>query len=335
MSTPLISVVMPVRKVSAFTHKAIDSILAQTHPTVELLLIGQANQDSPLDKHYTAAPIRWLQRKRPGIVSALNTGLEAAKGEYIARMDDDDISHPERLAIQLDHLISEKLDLCGARISFFNDNNEIGEGNQRYASWLNSLTTSDAIANSIFIECPIPHPTFFAHKNVWAQLGGYKDKPWPEDYDFILRAWKNKLRMGKPSPVLLNWREHPNRLTHTDKRYSRQAFVEAKANVLADKLSHSAMADRQVWIAGTGRNARYWFDALLKNDIETKGFVDLDRPTIKNRKRNRPVISYEELWAKQQPYFLIIALGNETARTKCISACKDAGLMEMRDFIAG
>ncbi len=326
---------MPVREVSTFTFKAIDSILAQTHPCIELLLIGQANQASPLNQQYASAPIRWLQRETPGIVSALNTGLLAAKGEYIARMDDDDIAHPDRLTTQLNHLITHKLDLCGARINFFNEEDEIGAGNQRYAQWLNRLTKNEMIATSIFIECPIPHPTFFAPAHVWTKLGGYQDKPWPEDYDLILRAWQNKLRMGKPDPILLEWREHANRLTYKDKRYSRQAFVEAKANTFCASLLISAVANRQLWIAGTGRNARYWFDALLKKGVNVAGFVDLDRPKSKNRKRNRPVIRYEDIWGKQNEYFLIIALGNETARTECIHACINAKLTAMDDFIAG
>ncbi len=333
MSATLISVLMPVREMRTYTHQAIKSILDQSHDNLELILIGQPHQTLPTERS-SDPRIRWINRKRPGIIDALNTGLANAKGEYIARMDDDDISHPDRMKVQLEHLLKHQLDICGARIHFFSEKEEVGEGNQRYANWLNGLTTPEAINRSIFIESPIPHPTFFAHKHTWGKLGGYQDNNWPEDYDLLLRAWQLGLSMGKPDQVLLDWREHPRRLTHIDDRYNKQAFVNAKAATLC--TSHDAIKNkRPVWIAGTGRNARNWFDALQSNDAEVQGFVDLDRSDIKIAKRDKPVLNYENFKANRANRFLIIALGNDNARAQCIDWCTNAGMSEMVDFIAG
>jgi len=69
--------------------------------------------------------------------------------------------------------------------------------------------------------------------------------------------------MVKPTSTLLRWREHPNRLTRTDKRYRREAFTQLKAAALVDPRSGLGLQHaRPIWIAGTGRNARYWHDAL-------------------------------------------------------------------------
>ena len=118
---------MPVREMRAYTHQAIASILGQSHHLLELLLVGQADQPPPADLQQDGR-IRWITRHQPGIIGALNTGLSSAKGDHIARMDDDDIAHPDRLSIQLDHMLAHQLDFCGARIRFFNENNQIGEG---------------------------------------------------------------------------------------------------------------------------------------------------------------------------------------------------------------
>ncbi|MEE9333592.1 MAG: glycosyltransferase family 2 protein [Granulosicoccaceae bacterium] len=334
MSATLISVLMPVRKMRAYTHLAISSILDQCHQNLELILIGQADQALPSEMQPNKR-VRWITREQPGIVGALNTGLANAKGEYITRMDDDDIAHPERLSIQLDHLLTHQLDICGARVRFFNESEQIGEGNQRYAKWLNGLTSSDAINRSIFIESPIPHPTFFAHKRVWQQLGGYEDNHWPEDYDLLLRAWQLGLSMGKPEQILLDWREHPNRLTYTDSRYSRQSFTNAKAAMLCASIDAFGLDKRPIWIAGTGRNSRNWFDALQNNGVKADGFVDLDRADIKSSKRDKPVVSYESFRAESADRFLIIALGSDEARKQAVDWCLGVGMMEMADFVAG
>jgi len=334
MSEPLISVLMPVREMRAFSYQAITSMLDQSHQNLELLLVGQDKQPRPAELQ-TDDRLRWISRKQPGIIGALNTGIAEARGDYIARMDDDDIAYPDRLSIQLRHLLTRQLDICGARIRFFSEENSVGEGNQRYARWLNSLTTPDEIKQSIFIESPIPHPTFFAHKNTWQQLGGYQDNNWPEDYDLLLRAWQLGLRMGKPEQVLLDWREHRNRLTYTDTRYSKQAFVDAKAATLCAIDASPFTKQQSIWIAGTGRNARYWFDALQTHGAPVEGFVDLDRTNIKNSKRHRPVINYEQYLDQAADQFLIIALGNEGARQQCIDWCIGEEMRPLIDFVAG
>jgi len=318
----------------AFSRVAIDSILKQSHHQLELLLVGQADQSQP-NTLPNDSRVRWVNREQTGIIGALNTGLKLAHGDYIARMDDDDIAHVDRLSIQLAHLQAQQLDICGARVRFFNDDNDVGKGNQRYAQWLNSLTTPHAIYQSIFIESPIPHPSFFASKRTWQLLEGYQDNGWPEDYDLLLRAWQLGLSMGKPAPVLVDWREHSQRLTYTDTRYSKQAFTNAKAATLSKAQDKFKLNQCDIWIAGTGRNSRYWHDALQLNNLEVAGFVDLDRPNIKNSKRHKPVIHYDTYLSKPANQFLIIALGNEIARLQCIDWCKNAGMTEMVDFIAG
>jgi len=72
-------------------------------------------------------------------------------------MDDDDMAHPERFATQLQYLKEHPdIALCGTRIRFVDQDgktNNVGEGNQRYETWLNGLTTPKAISDGCFIEC--------------------------------------------------------------------------------------------------------------------------------------------------------------------------------------
>ncbi len=301
-SKNLISVIMPVRAVSAFTADAINSILRQTHTHFELLLIGQDMIHEDVKRLPADNRIKPIARTAPGVVNASNTGLELCKGDYIARMDDDDLAHPERLEQQLALAIKHRdKALLSTRVAFFNEASGVGRGFQDYAAWLNTLTKPEPIYNAMMIESPMPNPGLFAHRQVWKQLEGYRDKPWPEDYDLILRAWLQGVLMCKPCDVLLQWRDHASRLTRTDKRYSKQAFIQLKAWALleAQKLQRISLAEG-VWICGTGRNARYWHDALANLNITVHGFVDLHSDKRRYQKRHLPVITYEELAQKWQ-----------------------------------
>jgi len=310
---------MPVRHYRAHTVAAVNSVLRQTHSSIELLIIGHDDVDALLARLPQDVRIRGVARKAPGIVGALNTGLSASTGEYIARMDDDDVSRPERLSTQLDYLLKQpSVALCGARVRFFSDDTPIGDGNRRYEDWLNGLDEPTVLNAQCFVESPI------------------RDKPWPEDYDLILRAWLQGIPMGKPDGVLLDWREHTERLTHRDPRYRREAFIQAKAWTLAQPQAGLKLdAGRPVWLCGTGRNARYWFDALSKHNIHVLGFVDLDREGAKQRKRHRPVINYTSLWAQRDNALLITAVTNPCARQQLQRWFNEQALQPGVDFIIG
>jgi len=326
---------MPVRAYSEYTIDAVNSVLTQTHSNIELVIVGQNDIDQLLPKLPKDKRIKGISRSSAGIVAALNSGLQHCTGEYIARMDDDDICSPTRLETQL--LFAQQnpdIDLIGARVRFFNNKQTIGAGNTRYEQWLNSLGKPDDINHACFIESPIPHPTFFAHKQVWQKLEGYRDEPWPEDYDFVLRAWLHGFSMGKPVPVLLEWREHANRLTRTDSRYSKEAFIRAKVWALMQPES-CINTDRGIWICGTGRNARYWHDALNEHRATILGFVELDDAPEKTKKRHLPVITYKKLLHTWTDELVVTAVSNDAARRHLLEWFCDNGRISGQDFLLG
>ena len=142
MPNPLVSILMPAREFTAFSLVAVNSILNQSHKNLELLLICQADTDTFANQLPNDNRLRIIPREAPGIVGALNTGLGHCNGDYIARMDSDDISHPERLTIQLGFAqANPDVGLIGAQVTLFSDAQPIGAGNKTYQQWLNALTT--------------------------------------------------------------------------------------------------------------------------------------------------------------------------------------------------
>jgi len=336
---------MPAVRVDDYVAPAIKSVLSQEGVNVELILVGPQTTDPVYGQLQELIELRFSNdsrcvltpRHQAGIANALNHGLSCATGDYIARMDADDLSEPTRLKTQLataqrhnDHC------LVSARVKIFSTQNKVLQGNQQYETWLNDHCTPTSIRDACFVESPLPHPTWFAHKSIWNTLGSYQHGDFPEDYDRVLSAWLHKIPMVKPEPVLLHWREHANRLTRTDQRYRREAFIQLKAQALADTRSGLGLdTGRAVWIAGTGRNARYWYDALQKNHVPVAGFVDLERPDAKKQKRNKPVVSYRELIGLLKDDLLITAITNPHARKQLIAWSEIQGYQLGSNVILG
>ncbi len=339
--TPAVSILLPVRGRRTTTRSAVQSLLEQDFEDFELLVVGQQDVERATAALPQDPRIRRIARLEPGIVSALNTGL-AARGTFIARMDDDDIAYPNRLSTQLELLRRLPTPaMVGAKVRMVDANGStegIADGNHRYAEWLNGLIRAEAIAAAVFIENPLPHPTWLAPRTVFERLEGYRHGPFAEDHDFILRAARAGVTFAKPDETLLDWRDHDDRLTRTDERYAREAFIEMKAAALTHPQAGFALCGsnrRGVWIAGVGRSARRWCDALTARDVEVHGFVDLAGPRKKNSKRHRPVLDYDGLLAQRGDDLLVGAVTRPEAREHLANWCRSVGWVAMRDYVLG
>ncbi|MGB1216791.1 MAG: glycosyltransferase family 2 protein, partial [Saprospiraceae bacterium] len=128
---PIVSVIMPVYNGGTYLHTAIQSILHQKFSDFEFIIINDGSSDNSLEiiESFEDKRIKCISfEQNQGIVAALNKGVESSKGKYIARMDADDISHPERLGKQVDFL-EKRTEIgivgTGAFIFSINKNNKI------------------------------------------------------------------------------------------------------------------------------------------------------------------------------------------------------------------
>ncbi len=141
------------------------------------------------------------------------------------------------------------------------------------------------------------------------QLVGYRNNGWPEDYDLLLRADAERMSMGKPAPVLLRWREHESRLTHTDTRYQRLNFMQAKTHFLV----HHRLAGRSVIIWGAGPTGRQIFDLISAEGGVVEGFIEVHPRRIGGKKRGLPVWPMDKVKSLGDS-MLLIAVGAAGAR---------------------
>jgi glycosyltransferase involved in cell wall biosynthesis len=321
---------MPVRNGGDYLETAVESILAQSFSSLELILVDDHSDDAAIRRLSTADPrLVLLENPGRGVSSAFNTGLSRARGELIARMDSDDVSMPDRIERQYNYFqYHSDVDICGACVVIFTDG-EVAGGNIRYQTWLNACRSPEAIHRELFIESPIPNPTAMFRREAILRLGGYHDPDWPEDYDLYLRADALGMRMGKPEPVLLRWREHAQRLTRNDERYALSRFQAAKAHFLSN---HRLLGKGPVILWGAGPSGRLMHDLLLEEGTRVRGFLEVHPRRIGGRKRGLPVWPIEEI-DRMQDTFILVAVGAAGARSKIREFMHQRALCEDEHFL--
>ena len=199
-ATPLISVVMPVYNAEKYLREAIDSILNQTYTNFEFIVINDGSTDGSADivRSYNDPRIVFVDNpKNAGLVAVLNQGLDMARGKYIARMDADDISMPERFKKQIEFM--EKHRNVGVSGTFFHI---FGDGIDRIETKTLYPKLKDMLATS-----PVGHPTVMMRRNVLNKYNLRYDPRYKhaEDYELWLRVRKYTKIANIPE-VLLNYR---------------------------------------------------------------------------------------------------------------------------------
>ena len=249
-----LSVVLPFRNAGATLDAAIASITTQSHSDLTLLLI-----DNDSDDEGTAIAAKWsskdprirlMHERRIGIAHALNTGLANAKGKFIARMDADDISHPERLAQQVAYLDAHpEIGVLGTRTAFASSVPE-SRGMQAFVQWQNTILSPHEHYVKRFVDAPLAHRTVMFRRELVEQFGGYDTGPIPEDHELWLRWMDAGVRFAKLPEELLTWNDHAGRLSRTHANYGVDAFFATKVKYLARWLKRK-LDGRPVIIAGT------------------------------------------------------------------------------------
>ncbi len=331
---PAVSVLLPVHNGSGYLEEAADSLSSQTFDDFEVVVVDDGSTDrTPMILREWAARdgrVRVLQRGHVGIVGALEEARSAACGRYVARMDADDVAYPNRLAAQFEYM-EERPHLagCGALVEYF-PASVVRDGARRYQSWINGLVTPEAISAGMFVECPLAHPTFFLRASVMEEVGGYQERPWPEDYDLVLRLWATGYALGKVPEVLLRWRERPERLSRTHVRYSAEAFLACKVHYLRATLLRTG---REVVIWGAGPVGKSLARKLLAAGTRVAAFVELDPRKIGQEIHGAPVLDSASGLRRTGPLHLA-AVGQEGARQSILVLLRQARMIESKDFLA-
>lgn len=329
---PAISILLPVRNAQDTVAAAIESVRAQTCADWELLIMDDGSDDGtcPLLSAFASQDRRIAVHRLPprGIAEALMLGCQECRGEFIARMDADDVMAPTRLEQQREHLLAHpKVGLVSCRVRFGGTE----AGYAAHVDWINSLMTPDAMALRRFVEAPVAHPSVMFRRGLLDPHGGYRAGEFPEDYELWLRWLQAGVLFGKVDAELLTWNDPPQRLSRQDSRYSVEAFYRMKCLYLAGWLKENA-EDREIWLWGAGRVTRRRFDALETHGIRITGFIDVDPSKRGQHRDGRPVRMADDL-PDPSNAFVLAGVGARGAREKIHHHLTQRGRQEGRDFL--
>ena len=312
---PSISVVMPFRNEERYLDESLRSILSQTFADWELIAIDDHSTDGSEAIVRRAADsdprIRLETNTGNGLVSALNHGIRVSRARFVARMDADDISAPDRLSIQLARLEQDPaVGLVASRVRIF-PRKSLRAGYREYERWQNRVVSADEIGSEIYFESPFAHPSVVIRRDLLEHLGGYRDGAFPEDYDLWLRMHARGVKMEKCEDVLLLWRDRPDRISRIDPRYGREAFDRLRARYLArdDRLENRSLV---IWGAGppTRRRARH----LLREGVPVDAWIDIDPAKIGRSYDGRPVHAPDWLASLPRRPMVLVYVKNHGAR---------------------
>lgn len=330
---PRVSVLLPCRDAAAHLPEAIASLAAQTLEDFEVIAVDDGSTDATGDilAQWARSDQRVvLLRSGPeGLVAALQRALDASAAGFLARMDADDVSEPDRLAAQMALFESrDELAGCGSHVRYF-PRAQVRDGARRYERWLNRITSPEDVAREAFVECPIAHPSLMIRREALVRVGGYRITDWPEDYDLVLRLLGSGAQLANVPTVLLHWREHAQRLSRVDARYSQESFARCRAHYLAV----GPLSGRRAVVCGAGPVGKRLSRALRSEGARVAAFVEVDGRKLGQQIHGVPVIGYDDIDQYRNAYFLAAVAGEEP-RARIREALTERGLIEVGDFCA-
>ncbi len=205
---PLVSVVLPVRDGLPYLRDSVESILGQTLSDLELVVVDDGSVDGSAEM-LAAIPdhrLRVIAQDALGVAAARNAGLAASRGEFLAVMDADDISLPQRLEVQVRFLRGNAdVAVVGSWFQEIDPTGAVGRV-------VPPVPCAAAVRAELFVRCPIAHGTVLARRRVLVDVGGYRGDGF-EDYDLWCRIAAAGWKITNLPAVLYRYRRHDGNLS--------------------------------------------------------------------------------------------------------------------------
>jgi len=268
---PRITVLMPVYNVESFIKESIVSILNQSYSDFELLIIDDASTDDTVNRiiEFSDSRIKLIKKpKNLGLIDSLNLGIKLAKGQYIARMDGDDISTPDRFQKQLDILLNNpEIKACGCWLQRFGNHGKIIKHKEFH----------EEIVAELLMQCSMSLGSVMFEKKALESYSFDENKKHVEDYDFWSRvSWICKLY--NIQEVLYYYRSHDTQVTKLFYDMQRKGDLEIKL-FLFKKLNY----DNEVFTDDLIAKMLWMTQKISMNDL-AKFFKWIKQLALKNKK---------------------------------------------------
>lgn len=321
---------MPVKNTAVFLPQCLESILKQSYPHWELLVVNDHSQDNSLsilqDYAQKDARICVLNNSSKGIITALRLAYAQTKGSLITRMDSDDIMPPDKIK-HLSHALNQhgKGHVATGLVQYFSDQ-DLGEGYQRYAAWLNQLTLTGTNFSELYKECVIPSPCWMVHRSDLDACLAFQPNCYPEDYDLCFRFYEQGLTCLSIPHILHYWRDSQGRTSRHDPHYANNSFLELKVHYFL-KINYDSKRPLVLW--GAGKKGKQLAQLLLKKAIPFTWICN-NKNKIGKEIYQQKLFPTQQLSRLQQAQ-VIIAVAQPEAQTMIKQQLAKQGLKSMID----
>lgn len=253
MSNSLISIVSPFKNTEKFLSECLQSILDQSFTNWELVIVDDGSTDSSFSIVEQFANqdkrIKLYRNPNSGIIAALQFAFSKTSGNFITRMDSDDIMTPNKLEVLHRNLMEYgKGHVAVGQVKYFRKDG-ISDGFAKYEIWLNQLTETGTNFSELYKECVIPSPCWMVYRDDFIACGGFNSDTYPEDYDLAFRFYKYKLKCIPCHETLHFWRDYSSRTSRTDAHYAENNFLELKVQYFIE-LDYQKSRPLVIWGAG-------------------------------------------------------------------------------------
>lgn len=204
----MISIVIPVYNCERFLGEAIESALNQTYEDKEIIVVDDGSTDSSLDIALNY-DVDVISKINGGTGSALNTGIESAKGDWIKWLSADDVMYPDALQKMMNHISKTPDHINRIFYTHYTLINENGDGIGVFTEPEHE-NQKETLMKFFFGN----GSTSLIHKRVFEKIGKFKELPHSEDYEFWLRAVHNGIRLELIPIYSIMYRRHPEQLTN-------------------------------------------------------------------------------------------------------------------------
>ena len=275
MHNKLVSILIPFKNTEAFIADCLHSILQQTYTNWELIIIDDASTDNSYNIVNAFAEkdarINIFKNSGNGIIDALQLAFSKSKGEFITRMDSDDVMRPNKLEVLATNLLEHgKQHIAVGLVNYFSKEG-IKDGYKNYEVWLNSLTKNGDNFSEIYKECVIPSPCWMIHRKDLIACDGFNPNRYPEDYDLAFRFYKHQIKCIPCSEVLHDWRDYSSRTSRTHEHYAENHFIPLKLDYFLE-LDFNPKKTLVVW--GAGNKGKNIASKLIEKNIQFEWICD-------------------------------------------------------------
>lgn len=263
----LISILTPYRNAASYIRETALSVLEQTHTDWEWILVNDHSSENELEAlgDLIKDPrIVLLNTDGKGIIDALCTALVHATGEFVTRMDADDLMPEFKLERMLQTLEQGQKQIVTGKVRYFSPAKPISLGYLAYERWLNDRVDQQDFYAHIYRECSLASGNWMMRRSDLLECGGFEDLNYPEDYDLLFRWYECGYDIEGLDLVTHVWREHELRTSKTSEHYQQKAFFNLKINRFVQLDLDSK---QQLIVNGTGQKGRLTAKILIEHKI--------------------------------------------------------------------